>query len=222
MRKISACIFDLDGVIVDTAKYHYEAWNAIAKDLGFEFTWEENEKLKGLSRTDSLEIILSIGNISLSDKDKQFYLVQKNNSYLDLIKGMDESEILPGVKRMLDELKYNKIKIGLGSASKNAISILETVNLIKYFDSIIDGNGVSRGKPDPQVFELGAKELGVHPRECIVFEDSRSGIDAANDGGFISIGIGSPEVLNKAAFVISAFTNETFESLTETINKIAV
>ncbi len=217
MKRFEACIFDLDGVIVDTAKYHYKAWNTIAQKLGFEFTWEENEQLKGVSRVDSLEIILQIGNVVISNEERQSYLALKNDIYLDLIKNMNPSEILPGVEDFLRQLQKQEIKIALGSASKNARPILDSVHLINLFEVIVDGNEVSKGKPDPEVFEKGAKLLKVEARKTIVFEDSISGIIAANNGGFRSVGIGEQKNLNEAEYVISGFkdisANDIFKAL---------
>ena len=217
MKRFEACIFDLDGVIVDTAKYHYKAWNTIAQKLGFEFTWEENEQLKGVSRVDSLEIILQIGNVVISNEERQSYLALKNDIYLDLIKNMNPSEILPGVEDFLRQLQKQEIKIALGSASKNARPILDSVHLINLFEVIVDGNEVSKGKPDPEVFEKGAKLLKVEARKTIVFEDSISGIIAANNGGFRSVGIGEQKNLTEAEYVISGFkdisANDIFKAL---------
>lgn len=217
MSYITACIFDLDGVIVDTAKYHYQAWNSIAKELGFEFTWEENEMLKGVSRPDSLEVILRIGNVQISEERKKELLIKKNDIYLDLIKNMDASEILPGVKEFLIDLKNEGLKIGLGSASRNALKILKTVDLMQYFDSVVDGNGVSKSKPNPEVFLKGAEELDEKPANCIVFEDSKSGVKAANDGGFYSVGIGKDDILQNAKIVLPGFEDITYKSLLERI-----
>ena len=219
MNIIKACIFDLDGVIVDTAKYHYQAWNTIAQKLGFEFTWEENEQLKGVSRVDSLDIILHIGNITISQEEKQKYLVEKNEIYLDLIKNMNPSEILPGVQDFLTELKEREIKIALGSASKNARPILERVGLIDHFEAIVDGNEVVNGKPDPEVFVKGATALGVDCKEAVVFEDSKSGITAANHGGFRSVGIGLPNVLDEAEYVIPGFADVTLNQIFEALGQ---
>ena len=219
MNTIKACIFDLDGVIVDTAKYHYQAWNTIAQKLGFEFTWEENEQLKGVSRVDSLDIILQIGNITISQEEKQKYLVEKNEIYLDLIKDMNPSEILPGVQDFLTELKEREIKIALGSASKNARPILKRVGLIDHFEAIVDGNEVVNGKPDPEVFVKGATALGVDCKEAVVFEDSRSGITAANHAGFRSVGVGLPNVLDEAEYVIPGFVDLNLNQIVEALGQ---
>lgn len=205
MKKIQACIFDLDGVIVDTAKYHYLAWKRLAKDLGIEFTERDNERLKGVSRMDSLEILLELGGKTFDMEAKLILAQKKNNWYTEYISKMDESEILPGVIEFLDMLRNSGIKISLGSVSKNATTILNKINLLKYFDAIIDGNKVKKAKPDPEVFLKGAEELHVMPENCLVFEDAAAGIEAALSAGMYSIGIGSPEILFKANKVIPGF-----------------
>lgn len=199
-------IFDLDGVIVDTAKYHYLAWKKVAEDLEINFTHENNELLKGVSRIRSLEIILSLGNKQISDADFDRILQVKNEDYLSYINKMDESEILPGVMGTLNIIKEKGGNIVLGSASKNAQPILEKVNLLDYFDAVVDGNHVSKAKPDPEVFLLGAEKVNSKPQECVVFEDSVAGIQAANTAGMISIGIGDKEILKEANYIFSDFT----------------
>ncbi|MBQ0148787.1 MAG: HAD hydrolase-like protein, partial [Flavobacteriaceae bacterium] len=149
--KTKAFIFDLDGVIVDTAKYHFLAWQKLAESLGITFTHDDNEQLKGVSRVRSLEIILGLGNVEATQEQKEQWLVQKNKDYLQYIDKMDDSEILPGVMKVLEFLKANNQPIILGSASKNARPILEKVNILNYFDDIVDGNDVSNAKPDPEV-----------------------------------------------------------------------
>lgn len=199
-------IFDLDGVIVDTAKYHFLAWQRLAAQLGIEFTPEHNEQLKGVSRVRSLEIILALGNIEASKEEKEEWLLQKNTEYLSYIEEMDEREILPGVMQVLEYLKQNKQNIVLGSASKNAKPILEKAKILHYFDAIVDGNDVSNAKPDPEVFLQGAKKVKDTNENCIVFEDSVAGIQAANLANMISIGIGDTEVLHEADYVFKDFT----------------
>lgn len=199
-------IFDLDGVIVDTAKYHFLAWQRLAAQLGIEFTPEHNEELKGVSRVRSLEIILALGNIEASKEEKEEWLLQKNTEYLSYIEEMDEREILPGVMQVLEYLKQNKQNIVLGSASKNAKPILEKAKILHYFDAIVDGNDVSNAKPDPEVFLQGAKKVKDTTENCIVFEDSVAGIQAANLANMISIGIGETEVLHEADYVFKDFT----------------
>ncbi|MEG3656634.1 beta-phosphoglucomutase [Arenibacter palladensis] len=199
-------IFDLDGVIVDTAKYHYLAWRKLANELGFEFTQEQNELFKGVSRKRCLEILLEIGNIKASQEQFSRWLVEKNEDYLSLIEEMDESEILPDVLKVLQFLKKHNMPIALGSASKNARPILEKVKLMDYFDVIVDGTQVAKAKPDPEVFLIAAKQLGVPPKDCVVFEDAVAGIEAANNAGMLSIGIGDDKVLAEAKFVFANFT----------------
>ncbi|ASO04259.1 beta-phosphoglucomutase [Arenibacter algicola] len=204
--KKTGFIFDLDGVIVDTAKYHYLAWRKLANELGFEFTQEQNELFKGVSRKRCLEILLEIGKIKASQEQFNRWLVEKNEDYLSLIEKMDESEILPDVQRVLKFLKKHNMPIALGSASKNARPILEKVNLMDYFDAIVDGTQVTKAKPDPEVFLLAAAQMGVNPKECVVFEDAVAGIVAANNAGMLSIGIGEEKVLSEAKFVFADFT----------------
>lgn len=217
--KTKAFIFDLDGVIVDTAKYHFLAWQKIANALNINFTHEHNELLKGVSRVRSLEIILGLGNVTATDKQKEQWLTQKNEDYLEYINKMDDSEILPGVMYVLNFLKGNNQPIVLGSASKNARPILEKVNILNYFDDIVDGNDVSNAKPDPEVFIVGAKKANQPNENAIVFEDSVAGIQAANNAGMISIGIGEASVLNEAKYNFNNFTEITEEFLIELINQ---
>jgi beta-phosphoglucomutase len=201
-----AFIFDLDGVIVDTAKYHYLAWQKIANELNIEFTLEHNELLKGVSRVRSLDIILELGKVTASQEDKDRWLVQKNEEYLSYLVDMDESEILPGVFSVLKFLKEKNQPIALGSASKNARPILEKTGLLSYFDIIVDGNDVTNAKPDPEVFLMAAKLLHIEPENAIVFEDSVAGIQAANIGKMTSIGIGAESILHEAKHIFKDFT----------------
>lgn len=212
---IKACIFDLDGVIVDTAKYHFTAWRRMANSLGFDFSEEENEQLKGVSRMGSLNLILQWGGVTRTEEEKQVLATQKNEWYLELIQQMDEREILPGIVPLLDELAARNIGVALGSASKNAPTILDKVGLSPRFQAILDGNNVEKGKPDPEVFLKGAQALGVSPNECIVFEDAEKGIEAALRGGFHAIGIGEPGQLAKAHWVTSSFDGITLDLILE-------
>lgn len=206
-----AFIFDLDGVIVDTAKYHYLAWRELAIQLGFDFTEEQNEQLKGVSRVRSLEILLAIGNKHLEDDIKIKLLHEKNQQYLQYIAKMDHTEILPGIDDVLNYLKFNKIPFSLGSASKNARLILETLNLMDLFDAIVDGNDVSTAKPDPEVFLKAAEKLGAQPQDCIVVEDAQAGIQAANAAGMTSIGIGDEKVLSEADYILKNTSELTID-----------
>ncbi len=217
--KTKAFIFDLDGVIVDTAKYHYLAWKKIADTLNIDFTHQHNELLKGVSRVRSLEIILGLGNVEATEEQKNEWLNQKNEDYLAYIDKMDDSEILPGVMRVLNFLKDHNQPIILGSASKNARPILEKVNILNYFDDIVDGNDVSNAKPDPEVFIVGARKANQTNENSIVFEDSVAGIEAANIAGMTSIGIGEASVLNEAKFNFNNFEEISEDFLNELINQ---
>jgi beta-phosphoglucomutase len=201
-----AFIFDLDGVIVDTAKYHFLAWQKIASNLGIEFTPEHNEELKGVSRVRSLEIILKLGNIVASEENKNKWLAQKNEDYLSYIEHMDETEILPGLLNILEFIKEKKQLIALGSASKNARPILEKVKILHLFDAIVDGNDVTNAKPDPEVFVRGAKLLNISNQNSMVFEDAISGIQAANSAKMTSVGIGDERILHEAKYNFKDFT----------------
>jgi beta-phosphoglucomutase len=213
--KIQACIFDLDGVIVDTAKFHYIAWKEMAAGLGFDFTEKENEWLKGVSRMRSLDILLEIGMITKSVEEKFLLATLKNERYLEFVRQMTEEEILPGVSRFLDDLRSNGMLIALGSASKNAPLILERIHLKEKFDVVVDGNSVSKAKPDPEVFLKCAELLKVEPEECLVFEDAQAGIDAALNGRMKVIGVGSPEDLSFADHYIPGFKKLDYELLSK-------
>ncbi len=206
-------IFDLDGVIVDTAKYHFLAWRNLANQLGFDFTEEQNEMLKGVSRVKSLEILLDIGKIDLPQAKKDKLLIKKNEEYLEYVNKMTADEILPGVKQLLNYLDENKVKYALGSASKNAPLILEKVGLINRFAAIVDGNDVSKAKPDPEVFLIGAKKLNISPNNCVVVEDAIAGVQAANAAKMTSIGIGKKNVLSEANYVFENMTQITSQFL---------
>lgn len=210
---MKAIIFDLDGVIVDTAKYHYLAWSNLAKELGFTFTKEDNELLKGVSRVRSLEILLEIGDVKLSQEDFDSYANKKNDEYVKLIKELTPADILPGVKDFILELKNKGYLISLGSASKNAVFILNHLQLTDYFDSIVDGTHVSKAKPDPEVFLTAAKNLGVDPSNCVVFEDAVAGVEAGKNAGMRVIGVGNVNILKTADLIITTFENLSIDCL---------
>ncbi|WP_250433194.1 beta-phosphoglucomutase [Hanstruepera flava] len=212
-------IFDLDGVIVDTAKYHYLAWRKLAESIGVSFTEKENEQLKGVSRIKSLEKILEWGNKTISEDDFMKLMAIKNDDYLTYINKMNKEEILPDVNRVLEYLIQNEQGIALGSASKNARTILKKVNLISDFNAIVDGNDVEKGKPNPEVFLKAAKALGIAQEDCIVFEDSVAGVQAANAANMVSIGIGEQEILYEADYVFKNFTEMENSFLIELIKK---
>jgi len=214
-----AFIFDLDGVIVDTARYHYFAWKKLANSVGVDFSEEQNEQLKGVSRVRSLEKILEWGGIELPEDKFMELMAKKNNDYLGYVHKMGESEILTDVPKILDYLKSSGFPIALGSASKNARTILQKVNLFKQFDAIVDGTNVTKAKPDPEVFLNAADLLKTDPKNCIVFEDSVAGVQAANIAGMTSIGIGSKDILFEADFVFQDFTEISVEFIQELSEK---
>ena len=213
MNNIQACLFDLDGVIVDTAFYHYKAWKRLANELGFDFTEEQNELLKGVSRVRSLEIILEIGGVTKTYAEKEELATRKNTWYVDMINQMQPDEILPGAREFVQACRDAGIKTALGSASKNSMTILEKTNMVKLFDAIIDGNKVSKAKPDPEVFLQGAEALVVAPSSCVVFEDAIAGVEAAINGGMKVVGIGSPAVLKGADLVVGGLDEMSLEKL---------
>lgn len=202
LEQMKGAIFDLDGVIVDTAKYHFLAWRSLAEELGFVFTEEDNERLKGVSRMRSLDILLEIGGLTFSEDEKLAMADKKNRLYVDYISRLDESELLPGVRTYLQSLREQGIGIALGSASKNAEFILDKLNITGLFDVIIDGNKVSKAKPDPEVFVKACEELKLTPAECVVFEDAEAGVEAGKAAGMQVVGIGSPEILKLADYVV--------------------
>ncbi|MDR2951915.1 MAG: beta-phosphoglucomutase [Treponema sp.] len=201
---IKGAIFDLDGVLADTAKYHYLAWKRLAEELGFDFTEADNEKLKGVSRMRSLEILLETGGVSMPEAQKTQAAARKNEWYVQYLLSLDEKALLPGSMEYLLRLKGGGIHAALGSASKNAPLILERLNIASLFDAVIDGNSVSKAKPDPEVFLKGAAALGLAPEYCAVFEDSLAGIEAAKAGGMYAIGVGKPELLPGADRYVSS------------------
>ncbi|MDR0497609.1 MAG: beta-phosphoglucomutase [Treponema sp.] len=194
-ENIKGAIFDLDGVLVNTAKYHYLAWKRLALELGFDFTEPDNERLKGVSRIRSLEILLETGGISMTDTQKEEAAARKNTWYVEYLIALDEKALLPGSKEYLFRLRENGIRIALGSASKNAPLILDRLNIVAFFNAVIDGNSVLKTKPDPEVFTKSATALGLLPEHCVVFEDALAGIEAAKVGGMKAIAVGKPELL---------------------------
>ncbi|APU66919.1 MAG: beta-phosphoglucomutase [Bacteroidota bacterium] len=219
MSSHKAVIFDLDGVIVDTAKFHFQAWKKLANDLGFDFTHEQNEQLKGVSRVESLKKILKWGDMELSEEEFNRQMALKNDNYLSYVEEMDENEILPGVPKVLKYLKENNIPFALGSASKNARTILKKINLYEDFDAIVDGTDVSKAKPDPEVFLIAAEKLKAEPQDCVVFEDSVAGVEAANIGKMTSIGIGDEKVLQEADHIFNDFTEISIEFIENLLRK---
>ncbi|MEY4331242.1 MAG: hypothetical protein RL609_1990 [Bacteroidota bacterium] len=211
---LAACLFDLDGVLVDTAKHHYTAWKKLAEEkIGVSFTHEDNEALKGLSRAESLSYILSKTTQTFSEAEQLSMMDEKNANYLEAVAQLTPDDLLPGALSLLRELREHHIKTALGSASKNAPLIIEKLGIVSYLDAVIDGNVVTLSKPNPAVFNKGAEVLGVPPANTIVFEDAVSGVAAAKAGGFHCVGIGEPEALTQADMVVADLSYVTIESL---------
>jgi beta-phosphoglucomutase len=200
---IRACIFDLDGVIVDTAKYHFLAWKRLAYELGIEFTENDNERLKGVSRIKSLEIILELGGVTLNDEEKLKCTERKNGWFLDYVNAMQPDEIFPGAVKLLQDLKSNSIKIALASSSQNAQTILDHLQIKDLFEVVVDGTMINYSKPDPEIFLLSATHLGIDPTNCLVFEDAEAGVMAALSAGMKCVGVGKISVLGNADMVVS-------------------
>lgn len=215
MAIIKGCIFDLDGVLVDTAKYHYQPWRKLAKQLNFEFTEEENESLKGVNRLDSLKLILGWAGVNVSESLFNELADKKNSWYVEMIEKLNPSDLLPGVLEFLNELKTAGYRIALGSASKNAHLILNKMQIVNYFDAIVDGSSVSESKPNPAVFLKAARLIGLNARDCIVLEDAVSGVEAAKNAGMKVIGIGEAEILTGADIVISGIDEMNIKVLVD-------
>ena len=199
---IKAAIFDLDGVIVDTAHYHYLAWKQLAAGLGIDLTLDHNERLKGVSRIRSLEIILEIGDVSLTAEEKEALADNKNGWFVELIEKMSPDEVFPGVKKLIDEMRAKGLQVGLASSSKNAPRVLELLNIRDQFDTIVDGTMITHSKPDPEIFLLAASRLGLDPADCLVFEDAEAGVEAALRAGMKCVGVGDAAQLGQANIII--------------------
>jgi beta-phosphoglucomutase len=202
LSDMEAALFDLDGVIVDTAKYHYKAWKRLADELGVPFGPEDNERLKGVGRMQCMDIILELGGLSMAPGEKERQASRKNAWYVEYVSSMGKDEILPGAEDYIESLRARGIGIALGSASKNAPLILDRLGIAGLFDAIVDGSKVSKSKPDPEVFLAGAAALGAPPGRCVVFEDAAAGIEAAKRAGMYAVGIGAREALPEADMVV--------------------
>jgi beta-phosphoglucomutase len=213
MSKINTFIFDLDGVITDTAEFHYLAWKRLADEEGLKFDKNINEDLKGISRMDSLNIILKRNNKTISEEELQKWATRKNDYYVEYIKKITPDNLLSGIASLLKTLKQKNINIALGSASKNARMVLSNLQIIDYFNLIGDGNSVKHSKPAPDLFLYCANELGVSPKNCIVIEDAEAGIEAAKSAGMKAIGIGSEKQLYKADFIYPSPSNIDLDKL---------
>lgn len=214
-----ACIFDLDGVLVDTAVYHYQAWKRLANAIGFDFTVTQNEQLKGVNRMRSLDMILEWGGVTRTPEEKETLAALKNEWYVAMISEMTEAEVLPGAIALLQELRNAGVKVALGSASKNSALILERTNLAHFFDAIVDGNLVHTSKPDPEVFVKAAALLNAEAPSCLVFEDATAGVQAALAAGMKVIGIGEAENLQGANLVVKDLSTINLKTIQQLINR---
>ena len=203
---VEAVIFDLDGVITDTANFHYLAWKQLGDKIGIEINEELNETLKGISRMESLERLLEFGKMAhkFTPQEKIEMATEKNNNYVKLIERITPNDILLGIKELLADLKLKQIKIGLASASKNAVMVLNNLELMDYFDFIADAAKCESSKPAPDIFLMAAKGLNVNPVNCIGIEDASAGIKAINTANMYSVGVGSKKILNEADYVVSS------------------
>ncbi|MFX3673134.1 MAG: beta-phosphoglucomutase [Paenisporosarcina sp.] len=215
-KNLKAVIFDLDGVITDTAEYHFQAWQALGEEIGVPFTREFNEELKGVSRMDSLEKILALGN-KLNDftqEEKKTMAARKNKHYVRLIEGITPSDILPGIKDLIYTIKTNGLKLGLASVSKNAFSVMDKLELTDQFDVIVDAAKIQKGKPNPEIFLKAAEMLGVEASECLGIEDAAAGVESIKGAGMFAVGIGNEETLKKADLIYNSTLEVSFEELT--------
>ena len=210
---VKGFIFDLDGVIVDTASHHFAAWQILAEDLGVPFDEKDNELLKGVSRVDSLEFILNKGGLVLDSQTKLRLMEKKNAHYLSLAGSIGVNDALPGIVEFIRELKSLGMQVALGSSSKNAHQILGQLELTDAFNAIVDGNRITLSKPDPEVFVLGARLMGLTPSECLVFEDAKAGVEAAINGGFQVVGVGNEIELSDADAIIDDFEKMNWERM---------
>ncbi len=215
LSAITACIFDLDGVIVETNHYHFLAWKRLADELGIPFTEEDNEQLKGVSRVGSLAHILQLGNRELDNAEKERLMTLKNDWYLEYLEDLRPSDALPGVVEFLHSLKADGIKSSIASSSKNARSIIAKLDLEDQFDAHKDGNDVTVAKPNPDIFLIAAEALGEQPTHCVVFEDALAGIEAAKRAGMRCVGVGDKTTLKDADYVISSFEELDLEKFRE-------
>ena len=215
MHNIQAVIFDLDGVIVDTAQFHYNAWKTLASEWGYALKHEDNEQLKGVSRMDSVKKIAQWANVHTTPEQLLDVAHRKNEIYLNLCAQLTPEHILPGISPLIDALKASGVLVALGSASKNARFVLDKLGLLDVFDVIVDGNDVSKSKPNPEVFLKAAQKMGVSPQHCVVLEDAPAGVEAALTANMKVIGLGDASELQKAHLVLDNAKNLSFGQLNQ-------
>jgi beta-phosphoglucomutase len=215
---VGACIYDLEGIIIDTSKHHFEAWKRLAIELGFDLSVDQNEQLKSAGKTNSIDLLLEMGGVKLNDKEKLAALNRKNIWYLGFIQKITHDEILPGVYGFLLELKTNHIKLALGSSNANAKMILQRLEIYRLFDSVIVGDKGAKAKPDPDILLRVSEELRVKSAECMAFENTRLGIESAHQAGMLCVGIGSPQDLNTADLVIPGFDTIEWNDILNMLN----
>ncbi|MFW5694820.1 MAG: beta-phosphoglucomutase [Alkalispirochaeta sp.] len=203
---MKAAIFDLDGVVVYTDKYHYQAWKQLADEQGWHFDESLNDQLRGVSRMASLQVILDHNEIELVESEKERLATEKNEYYKQLLESIDDSAVVSGSIEFIRALKEHGLLIGLGSSSRNAQMVIDKLGIAELFDSVVTGHDISRSKPDPQIFLLGVEQLGVSPAECAVFEDAASGVEAALAGGMVAVGFGPSEGLENAHIRITSYS----------------
>jgi len=209
-------LFDLDGVVVFTDKYHYLAWAELSEENGWFFSEEINHGCRGVPRMESLEVILRHNKLQLTPEEKVILADRKNRRYVELLQKIDHDDIYPGVVQFLRSLRQLGMKIGLCSSSRNAKLVLNILDLVQWFDAIVTGDEIAKAKPDPEIFLMGACRLGVDPDVCVVFEDAPAGVDAAYAAGMKCVGVGSPALLHNAQVTIKDYSEIDLEALIQT------
>jgi beta-phosphoglucomutase len=194
MSKIKGVIFDLDGVLVSTDEFHYQGWARLAADEGISFTREDNHRQRGVSRMESLEVLLENSDKVYTDEQKLEMATRKNGYYVEFLQDLTPADALPGAREILAALREAGVKLAVGSSSRNTPLIMEKVDICGFFDAVADGNDITRSKPDPEVFLLAAERLGLKPEECVVVEDAEAGVEAARRGGMRVVGVGPAEL----------------------------
>jgi beta-phosphoglucomutase len=217
LQQMKGSIFSMDGVIVDTTPYHFVAWSRLARELGFDFTEQQHQSLRGMSRMASLERILDWGGVYMTEAEKLHWADVKNNWYQEMIVQMKPGEVLPGVLSFLRQTQAHGVKIALSSASRNARLVLRSTQIESLFDVVVDGHNIRKPKPDPDSFLIAAAALRLSPAECVVFEDIPEGVEAALRGGFTVIGVGDAAELSRAHVVIPGFDGVHYADLMERI-----